>query len=140
MKYLCLICAEKVMEQMTEADAARHFEEYRTFIADIRASGHYLGCNRLLPPDSATTIRVRKGKVAVTDGPWVETKEQLVGYFLIEARDLDEAIGVAARIPGAWIGCVEIRPVAEDARTLEVLGLSGGKAAARAAENSHTRG
>jgi hypothetical protein len=132
MKYLCLICAEKVMEQMTEADAERHFEEYRTFIEDIRASGHYVGCNRLLPPDSATTIRVRQGKVAITDGPWVETKEQLGGYFLIEARDLDEAIRVAARIPGAWIGCVEVRPVAEDARTLEVLGLPGGSAAARA--------
>jgi len=132
MKYLCLICAEKVMEQMTEADAERHFEEYRTFIEDIRASGHYLGCNRLLPPDSATTIRVRQGKVAITDGPWVETKEQLGGYFLIEARDLDEAIKVAARIPGAWIGCVEVRPVAEDARTLEVLGLPGGSATARA--------
>jgi len=139
MKYLCLICAEKVMEQMTEADAARHFEEYRTFIEDIRRSGHYLGCNRLLPPDSATTVRVRQGKVTITDGPWVETKEQLGGYFVIEARDLDEAIGVAARIPGAWIGCVEVRPIAEDARTLEVLGLSGTSAAARANETAAKR-
>lgn len=125
MKYLCLICAGKVMEQMPEADAERHFEEYREFIGEIRRSGHYLGCNRLLPPDTATTIRVRNGTVSATDGPWVETKEQLGGYFLIEARDLDEAIQVAAKIPGAWIGCVEIRPVAEDARTLDVLGLSG---------------
>jgi len=139
MKYLCLICAEKVMEQMTEADAARHFEEYRTFIEDIRASGHYLGCNRLLPPDSATTIRVRQGKVTITDGPWVETKEQLGGYFVIEARHLDEAIGVAARIPGAWIGCVEVRPIAEDARTLDVLGLSGTSAPARANETATER-
>jgi len=139
MKYLCLICAEKVMEQMTEADAARHFEEYRRFIEDIRRSGHYLGCNRLLPPDSATTVRVRQGKVTITDGPWVETKEQLGGYFVIEARDLDEAIGVAARIPGAWIGCVEVRPIAEDARTLEVLGLSGTSAAARANETAAKR-
>ena len=122
MKYLCLICAEKVMEQMTEADAERHFEEYRTFTEDIRGSGHYLGSNRLLPPDAATTVRVRNGKISTTDGPWVETKEQLGGYFLIEARDLNEAIQVAAKIPGAWIGCVEVRPVAEDARTLEVLG------------------
>jgi len=124
MKYLCLICAEKVMEQMPEADAEVHFEEYRAFLEDIRRSGQYLGCNRLLPPDSATTVRVRRGKVSTTDGPWVETKEQLGGYFLIEARDLNEAIQVAARIPGARIGCVEVRPVAEDARTLEVLGLS----------------
>lgn len=124
MKYLCLICAEKVMEQMTEANAARHFEEYRKFIGDIRASGHYLGCNRLLPPDAAITVRVRNGRISTTDGPWVETKEQLGGYFLIEARDLNEAIQVAAKIPGAWIGCVEVRPVAEDARTLDVLGLT----------------
>jgi len=128
MKYLCLICAEKVMEQMTESDAARHFEEYRAFVDDIRRSGHYLGCNRLLPPAAATTVRVRKGRIATTDGPWVETKEQLGGYFVIEARDLNEAIRVAARIPGAWIGCVEVRPIAEDARTLEALALtaSGG--------------
>ena len=123
MKYLCLICAEKVMEQTPEADAERHFEEYRTFIEDIRRSGHYVGCNRLLPPDAATTVRVRHGRISTTDGPWVETKEQLGGYLLIEARDLNEAIQVAAKIPGAWIGCVEVRPVAEDARTLEVLGL-----------------
>jgi len=129
MKYLCLICAEKVMEQMTEADAARHFEEYRSFIADIRRSGHYVGCNRLLPPDAATTVRVRNGRISTTDGPWVETKEQLGGYFVIEAPDLDEAVRVAAKIPGAWIGCVEVRPIAEDARTLEVLGLTASGAA-----------
>jgi hypothetical protein len=67
---------------------------------------------------------VRGGKVSATDGPWVETKEQLGGYFLIEARDRDEAIQVAARIPGAWIGCVEVRPVAEDEQTMEVLGFN----------------
>jgi len=121
MKYLCLICAEKVMEQMPEADAETHYREYEAFMEEIRNSGHYLGCNRLLPPDAATTVRVRKGKVSTTDGPWVETKEQLGGYFLIEARNRDEAIQVAARIPGAWIGCVEVRPVAEDARTLEMM-------------------
>ncbi len=125
MKYLCLICAEKVMEQMTAADAEKHYADYEKYIEAIRASGHYLGCNRLLPPAAATTIRVRGGKVAVTDGPWVETKEQLGGYFLIEARDLNEAIQVAARIPGAAIGCVEVRPVAEDARTLEMFEKGG---------------
>ena len=101
MKYLCLICAEKVMEQMPRADVDKHFEEYQAFTNAIRASGHYLGCNRLLPPDAATTVRVRDGRISVTDGPWVETKEQLGGYYLIEARDLNEAIQVAARIPGA---------------------------------------
>ena len=76
------------------------------------------------PPSAATTVRVRKGKVAITDGPYAETKEQLGGYYLIEARDLNEAIQVASRIPGARIGYVEIRPVAEDARTLRALGLA----------------
>jgi len=123
MKYLCLICAEKVMEQMTEADAEQHFQDYTNFTHAIRASGHYLGCNRLLPPDAAITVRVRNGNVTTTDGPYVETKEQLGGYYLIEARDLNEAIQVAARIPGAWHGCVEVRPVAEDGQTLKALGF-----------------
>lgn len=123
MKYLCLICAEKVMEQMTEAAAERHFQEYTEFTDAIRASGHYLGCNRLLPPAEAITVRVRNGNVTTTDGPYVETKEQLGGYYLIEARDLNEAIQIAARIPGAWHGCVEVRPVAEDEQTLNALGF-----------------
>ena len=128
MKFLCLICAEKVMEQMSPADADRHYEEYRVFTDDIRRSGHFVGCNRLLPPDAATTVRVRNGKLSTTDGPFAETKEQFGGYYLIEARDMEEAIEVAARIPGAWHGCVEVRPVAEDARTLEVLGMAGSAA------------
>lgn len=101
MKHLCLICAEKVMEQMPRADTETHFEEYRAFTYAIRQSGHFLACNPLLPPDAATTVRVRDGRVAITDGPWIETKEQLGGYYLIEARDLNEAIQVASRIPGA---------------------------------------
>jgi len=122
MKFLCLICAEKVMEQMTEVDAEQHYRDYAEFTEAIRRSGHFVGCNRLLPPAAATTIRVRKGKVSTTDGPWVETKEQLGGYYVIEARNLDEAIRVAAKIPGAWIGCVEVRPIAEDERTLRAIG------------------
>ncbi|HEX9674280.1 MAG TPA: YciI family protein [Burkholderiales bacterium] len=123
MKYLCLICAEKVMEQMSEAQAEQHYRDYAEFTEAIRKSGHFVACNRLLPPAAATTIRVRNGKVSTTDGPWVETKEQLGGYYVIEARDLDEAIRVARRIPGAWIGCVEVRPIAEDERTLRAIGL-----------------
>jgi hypothetical protein len=123
MKFLCLICAEKVMEQMPARDAERHFEEYREFTAAIRQSGHFIGCNRLLPPPAATTVRVRQGRVSTTDGPYAETKEQLGGYYVIEARNRDEAIGVAARIPGAWIGCVEVRPIAEDEQTLRALGF-----------------
>ena len=122
MKFLCLICAEKVMEQMTEAEAERHFQDYEVFTQAVRKSGHYVGCNRLLPAATATTVRVRQGKVTTTDGPFAETKEQLGGYYLIEARDRDEAIQVAARIPGAAIGCVEVRPVAQDERTLRAIG------------------
>jgi hypothetical protein len=129
MKYLCLICAEKVMEQMPRADADKHFEEYREFTDAIRQSGHYIGCNRLLPPDAASTVRVRNGRVSVTDGPWIETKDQLGGYYLIEARDLNEAIQVASRIPGARFGCVEVRPVAEDQQTLQALGFAAADAA-----------
>ncbi len=124
MKYLCLICAETVMEQMTEADAKKHYRDYAEFTENIRRSGHFVGCNRLLPPAAATTIRVRKGRISTTDGPWVETKEQLGGYYVIEAGDLDEAVRVAAKIPGAWIGCVEVRPIAEDERTLRALGVA----------------
>jgi hypothetical protein len=122
MKFLCLICAEKVMEQMPRADAEALFNEYAEFADAIRDSGHFLGGNRLLPAAEATTIRVRDGKVLTTDGPFTETKEQIGGYFLIEARDLNEAIRIASRIPGARLGCVEVRPVAEDAQTLRVVG------------------
>lgn len=118
MKYLCLICAETVMEQMTEADAQKHYDEYAAFIQRIKTSGHFIGGNRLKPAATATTVRVRDDRVTVTDGPFAETKEQLGGYFVIEAADLDEAVRVASGIPGARIGCVEVRPVAEDAQTL----------------------
>src|SRR5512139_3223806 len=111
------------MEQMTEADAERHYQEYTEFTEAIRRSGHFVGCNRLLPPAAATTVRVRKGRISTTDGPYAETKEQLGGYYVIEAKDRDEAVGIAARIPGAWIGCVELRPIADDERTLRALGF-----------------
>lgn len=117
MKYLCLICAETVMEHMPDADAASHFQEYAEFTESIKKSGHFLAANRLKPADTATTIRVRNGKLLVTDGPFAETKEQFGGYYLIEAANLDQAIRVAAGIPGARFGCVELRPVADDPRT-----------------------
>jgi hypothetical protein len=118
MKYLCLICAEKVMEDMPEADADAHFKEYAAFTDKIKKSGHFIGANRLKPAATATTIRVRNGKVLITDGPFAETKEQFGGYYLIEAGNLDEAIQVAAKIPGARFGCVELRPVADDPQTM----------------------
>jgi len=79
MKFLCLICAEKVMEQMSPEEAAGHYDEYVKFTADISRSGHFISCNRLLPPAEATTVRLRNGRITATDGPWVETKEQLGG-------------------------------------------------------------
>jgi hypothetical protein len=114
LQFICLICAEKVMEQMPDADAAKHFEEYAAFTDAIRSSGHFVSGNRLLPPGAASTVRVRNGKVSTTDGPFAETKEQLGGYYVIDARDLNEAIRVAAKIPGARIGSVEVRPIADD--------------------------
>jgi hypothetical protein len=117
MKFLCLICAEKVMEQMPEAEARLHFQDYAEFTESIKASGHFIDANRLTPPGTASTVRVRNGKVSVTDGPFAETKEVIGGYYLIEAKDLDEARHVAARIPGAKHGCVEVRPIADDAQT-----------------------
>ena len=88
----------------------------------MRRNGHLVGANRLQPPDTAVTVRVRNGKVSTTDGPYAETKEQLGGYYLIEAADLNEAIRIAARIPAAQVGCVEVRPVAQDAETVRLLG------------------
>jgi len=120
MKFLCLICAEKVMEQLSSDDAKRHFDEYAEFTATIRRSGEFVACNRLLPPSTATTIRVRDGRISTTDGPYVETKEQLGGYYVIEAKDREDAVAIAARIPGAWIGCVELRPIADDEPTRRV--------------------
>lgn len=124
MKFLCLICADTLMEHMSEEAATRHYADYRVFIDEIKRSGHFLACDRLQLPATATTVRVRDGKISATDGPFAETKEQLGGYFLIEAKNMDEAVGIAARIPGAWHGCVEVRPVAADERTLNALGLA----------------
>lgn len=114
MKYLCLIYdEEKTLYSLPQNEMHRLMEGYFAFTRDVKASGHYLGGNDLEPVRSATTVRVRNGKVSTTDGPFAETKEQLGGYYLIEARDLNEAIQVASRIPSAAIGCIEVRPVRE---------------------------
>jgi hypothetical protein len=88
MKYLCLICAETVMEHMTEEAAARHYQEYAAFTEDLKRHGHFISANRLQPVNTATTLRMRNGRVTVTDGPFAETKEQFGGYYVIKARDL----------------------------------------------------
>jgi hypothetical protein len=114
MKYLCLIYEdESVWQTMAKAELDKAYAEYTAFKEDIERSGHLLGCNPLQPTRSAITVRVRNGKVSTTDGPFAETKEQLGGYFLIEAMDLDEATRIAARIPGARVGSIEVRPIME---------------------------
>ncbi|HEU5217384.1 MAG TPA: YciI family protein [Gemmatimonadales bacterium] len=114
MKYLCLIYEEEALaNQMSKEAGDAVMGEYFAFTADIKRSGHYLGGNALQPTPSASTVRVRKGKISTTDGPFAETKEQLGGFYLIEARDLNDALQVAARIPAAKTGSVEVRPIME---------------------------
>jgi hypothetical protein len=127
MKYLCLICADILMEHMSEEAAEQHYQDYQLFTDEIRRSGHLVDCNRLMLPETATTVRVRDGTVSTTDGPYAETKEHCGGYYVIEAKDRDEAIRIAARIPGAWHGCVELRAIAEDMRTQDALGRTVSK-------------
>jgi hypothetical protein len=121
MKFLCLIFAERMVEDMSKSEAEGIFADCAAFTSDLSSRGHYIGGHRLLPPSTATTLRMHKGQIALTDGPFAETKEQLGGYYLIEARDMNEAIRIAARSPGARIGCVEVRPVAEDLPSLQAL-------------------
>src|SRR5918995_1423157 len=114
MKYLCLIYdEEKSLAGMSKAEGDAFMGEYFAFTEGIRKSGHYLGGEALQPVHTATTVRVRNGKVTTTDGPFAETKEQLGGYYLINARDLNDALQIAGRIPSARIGTVEVRPIME---------------------------
>ncbi len=114
MKYLCLIYEDHSQwPKFPKAEQDKFLAEYFAFSDGIKKSGHYLGSNALQPTNSATTVRVRQGKVGTTDGPFAETKEQLGGYYLIEAKDLNDAIQVAARIPSARWGAVEVRPIME---------------------------
>lgn len=112
MKYLCLIYSDELQwERQPKAEMEKTVGEYMAFTQSIQQSGHYLGGNPLRPTRTATTVRVREGRTSTTDGPFAETKEQLGGYYLIEAADLNDAIQVAARIPGAKMGCIEVRPI-----------------------------
>lgn len=112
MKYMLLIYDdEKLWAEMSEAERQTIFGEYMQFSGDIRRSGNYHAGAPLQPTSTATSVRLRDGKRLVTDGPYAETREQLGGYYLVEAKDLDEAIGLAARIPSARIGTIEVRPV-----------------------------
>jgi hypothetical protein len=112
MRYMLLIHdEEKGWGKLSEAERQKIMGEYRQFSEQINASGHYVSGSQLAPTSSATSVRVRDGKRVVTDGPFAETREQLGGYYLVEAKDLDEAIGLAARIPSARFGTIEVRPL-----------------------------
>lgn len=114
MKYLCLIYdEEKKIAAMSKTESDAFMGEYFAFSEGIQKSGHMLGGNALQPVQTATTVRVRNGKTSTTDGPFAETKEQMGGYYLIEARDLNDAVQVAGRIPSAKTGSVEVRPIME---------------------------
>jgi len=112
MKYLCLIYDnQSAAAGMTREQGEALMGEYFAFTEAIKKSGHYVGGNALKPVSTATTVRLRQGKLSTTDGPFAETKEQLGGYYLIEAKDLNDAIQVAGKIPAAKTGSVEVRPI-----------------------------
>ncbi len=112
MQYLLLIYrSEAELGQMTPADRQKMTAEYGAFTQSIVQSGHFKAGDGLQPSTTATTVRVRDGKMLTTDGPFAETREQLGGYYLVEAKDLDTALGIAARIPGAKAGSIEVRPI-----------------------------
>jgi hypothetical protein len=112
MQYLLLIYLnEAEMAQRSEASKTASMNEYRTFTQSIIQSGNFKAGDRLRPTATATSVRVRDGKTLTTDGPFAETREQLGGYYLIEAKDLDQATAIAARIPAARDGTIEVRPI-----------------------------
>jgi hypothetical protein len=111
MKYMLLVYLDE--QAMTDAEREHCYVESAQLAQNLSASGKYLDASPLHPVATATSVRVRAGKRLVTDGPFAETREQLGGYYLIEASDLDEAIGIAERVPPAQFGTVEIRPVME---------------------------
>lgn len=115
MKYMLLVYMEE--NAMSDAEREHCYVESAQLAQDLSASGKYLAASPLHPVATATTVRVRNSNRLVTDGPFAETREQLGGYYLIDARDLDEAMSIAERIPGAKVGTIEIRPV------LEIKGL-----------------
>jgi hypothetical protein len=112
MQYLLLIYdIEKEFETRPKAELDKFLAEYHAFTTELQASGKLVGSNRLQSIATATTVRIRNGKTQITDGPFAETREQLGGYYLIEANDLDEATKIAARIPSARLGSIEVRPL-----------------------------
>ena len=114
MRYALLICTdERVAEALSPEEAAAVTADYDRFAEDAASRGVLRGGERLRPSADATTVRVRDGEVLTSDGPFAETKEQMGGFFLVDCKDLDEAIEVASKIPGAQTGSIEVRPIWE---------------------------
>jgi hypothetical protein len=114
MKYLCLVYNEEAtVEAMPQSEFDAIVDEVLDYRDVLRSSGHYIDSSPLQSVRSATTIRVRNGHVSITDGPFAETREQLGGYYLINATDLNDAIRVASKMPPARLGCIEVRPLRE---------------------------
>jgi len=113
MKYILLIYLDESWEKRSLDERQQLYWGQKQLTDELAAKGQYLAGNPLHPPSTATSVRVREGKQLLTDGPFAETREHLGGYFLVDAKDLDEAISIAAKIPGARLGTVEIRPVIE---------------------------
>jgi hypothetical protein len=112
MKYLCLIYQDEAgLQRMPREEMDRLSVEYQALAEALQKSGHFIAAHGLQPTHTATTVRVRDGKTLVTDGPFAETKEQLGSVFIIEAQDLNDAIQVAAKIPSARFGSIEVRPI-----------------------------
>jgi hypothetical protein len=129
MKYLCLIYEnERNWETMPKEESEAVMGEYFAFTDGLRSSGRYVAGEALQPTQTATTVRVRGGKVSTTDGPFAETKEQLGGFYLVEANDLNEAIQIAARIPSARYGSIEVRPVVDFSQQPEATGQTAATA------------
>ena len=114
MKYLCLIYDDEAQwPKLSKQDADTLLREYGAFTESVKKSNHFIAGQRLQPTGAATTVRIRNGQLSTTDGPFAETKEQLGGFYLIEARDLNEALQLAGRIPGVKHGSIEVRPIWE---------------------------
>jgi hypothetical protein len=112
MRYMCLVYYdEKTLEALSKSEYDALVEEVLAYREVLRKSGHYITSDGLQPVETATTVRIRNGRVSTTDGPFAETKEQLGGFMLIEARDLNDAIRVASQIPPIRLGCIEVRPL-----------------------------
>jgi hypothetical protein len=114
MKYLLLCChEEKTLDSMSKSECVAVMEETMAYCEALKKSGHLIAVEQLEPVQTAMTVRVRNGTASVTDGPFAETKEQLGGFFLINARDLNEAVQVASKFPSVRFGSMEVRPVRE---------------------------